>query len=272
MEELIQNLWQGYGTLKRVSQNGTTVIKKEIAFPPNPHPRKVKSYQVENYWYQNYNKKIEHAYYPRHIKSSEGLLVLEDLETLGFYPKQEVSWDEVKLCLKWLAHFHKSFMNVEPEGLWNIGTYWHLKTRPDEWKAMSDSELQNAASLIDKKLNHCTHKTIVHGDAKLANFLFSEDAVAAVDFQYVGSGCGIKDVAYFLSSIYLEDELATREKECLDYYFQELDVPEEIENEWRNLYPFAWADFYRFLNGWKPGHYKVHEYSKKMRDQVLACL
>ena len=43
----------------------------------------------------------------------------------------------------------------------------------------------------------------MHGDAKLANFLFTSDhsQVAGVDFQYVGGGCGMKDVAYLLSCL-----------------------------------------------------------------------
>ena len=81
-----------------------------------------------------------------------------------------------------------------------------------------------------KNLNTAKFKTIIHGDAKLANFLFGPDAVAAVDFQYVGGGVGIKDVAYFLSSIYTEDELFSHEKKCLDHYFQALNNA-EVEKE-----------------------------------------
>lgn len=136
---------------------------------------------------------------------------------------------------------------------------------------MQDKEMQKYAEVVDNKLNQAQYKTIVHGDAKLANFLFNDQAVSAVDFQYVGGGVGVKDVAYFLSSIYSEKELIENEKACLDCYFSNLNHP-AVENEWRQLYPFAWCDFYRFLNGWSPEHDKVHEYTKQMRDKVIKWI
>ena len=54
---------------------------------------------------------------------------------------------------------------------------------------------------LDRRLRAARFQTLVHGDAKPANFCFDarRGAVAAVDFQYVGGGCGMKDVAYLLS-------------------------------------------------------------------------
>lgn len=50
--------------------------------------------------------------------------------------------------------------------------------------------------------------------------------------------------------------------ELLDYYFKELQVAfgalkydinfEELEVEWRRMYPIAWTDFTRFMLGWLP--------------------
>jgi thiamine kinase-like enzyme len=68
--------------------------------------------------------------------------------------------------------------------------------------------LKEAAPVIDEKLNTCAYKTFVHGDAKLANFCFAPDGqVAGVDFQYVGGGCGMKDVAYFIGSCLNEKDV-----------------------------------------------------------------
>ena len=273
--ELIQTLWSGYGELSRVTLDNKSVIIKLIRFPATSHKRKVKSYQVEIHWYKNYNSHIDKAYTPKFIASGEvedyQYIILEDLGDKKFEIKKSITFKQVKLCLKWLASIHANYLGVSQKDLWNIGTYWHLDTRKDELEVMQDVELKNAASIIDNKLNCAKNKTIIHGDAKLANFLLNDTGASAVDFQYVGGGVGIKDVAYFLSSIYNEDELFSNEKECLDYYFKELNN-KEVEKEWRELYPFAWADFYRFLDGWSPDHYKINSYSKHMRDMVLKCI
>lgn len=188
---------------------------------------------------------------------------------------------EIRACLSWLAQFHALFLGVEPEGLWPVGTYWHLETRPDELEAMDDAELKAAAADIDRKLSECHFKTIVHGDAKLANFCFSQRGhdVAAVDFQYVGGGCGMKDVVYFLGSCMDERECEKRVPGLLEHYFTELklfvkkDVDvDALEKEWRDMFVFAWTDFHRFLLGWMPGHWKVNRYSKQLTKEVLRKL
>lgn len=188
---------------------------------------------------------------------------------------------EIKACLSWLAHFHSLFLGVAPEGLWPVGTYWHLETRPDELEAMDDAKLKAAAGDIDRILNECRFKTVVHGDAKLANFCFSQSGqdVAAVDFQYVGGGCGMKDVVYFLGSCMEERECEKRVPGLLDFYFTELkrSVKKDVdfvalEEEWREMFAFAWTDFHRFLLGWMPGHWKINHYSKQLTKEVLNKL
>jgi len=147
---------------------------------------------------------------------------------------------------------------------------------------MGDDRLRGAARWLDDTLSTAPYPTLVHGDAKLANFLFSSngDAAAAVDFQYVGGGCAMKDLAYFISSCLDDEDCERFESVLLDSYFQALksalrqqrpDIPDvdAVERALRPLYPVAWTDFYRFLKGWSPGHWKIHGYSERLARRVL---
>ncbi len=300
----VQSLWSGYGQILRFRLAGgryKSVIGKQVKLADgrcNPagwnsdlsHQRKLKSYQVETHWYKNWrtlctsNCKVP-ACLAIDTYENEVFIVLEDLNRIG-YParRNSVSASELEVCLQWLAWFHATYMFKQPQGLWQTGTYWHLDTRPDELQAMNDPPLQKAAPAIDKMLNNIQFKTFVHGDAKLQNFCFSNDGhkVAVVDFQYVGGGCGMKDVAYFISSCLDEPECERRERALLDYYFRHLQKAlktmspnvdfDALHREWRALYPYAWVDFYRFLQGWAPGRWGDQSYSRKQKTHVLSEL
>jgi hypothetical protein len=314
--ETIQSLWSGYGLIAKVdlvasSGDLTPAVVKYVSPPANQdhkygwqgnvsHRRKLSSYQNEFLWYQNVAAACAAGCrVPKLIAGQQDspnwLFVLEDLDHAGFPIRLGSVCDrELESCLSWLAHFHASFLYdsendsafskvPEAQQLWPTGTYWHLETRPDEFDAMPDGPLKKAAHRIDQTLQGARFRTLVHGDAKLANFCFSQDGqVAAVDFQYVGGGCGMQDLAYFVSSCFDENECERREGEILERYFQLLkqavktnggsvawEAWDALEAEWRTMYVFAWADFYRFLTGWSPGHWKVHAYSQRMA--ALAC-
>jgi hypothetical protein len=106
--------------------------------------------------------------------------------------------------------------------------------------------------------------------------------VALVDFQYVGGGVGVKDVAYFLSSCLSPQECEQLVPDYLDEYFEALRgalsptrpaaALAELEREWRALFPLAWVDLYRFLLGWAPGQYDPDPYSERLLAEVLAGL
>lgn len=302
--EVIQELWSGYGAIQRYRLQGAEsqhVVVKHVHFADQgdhprgwntdlSHQRKLRSYEVERAWYADWSNYCDDAcYVPRCLelvkRDDETLMVLEDLDESGFSVRREaVSEPELLACLSWLANFHATFMGRSPEGLWEQGTYWHLETRPDELKALTDLPLKQAAPKIDQLLRECRYQTFVHGDAKLANFCFSPEGkkVAAVDFQYVGGGCGMKDVAYFIGSCLAEEECESREASLLDHYFARLKEaltcyhPEvdggAVEEEWRPLFPLAWTDFHRFLKGWCPGHWKLNDYSERMAREVLASM
>jgi hypothetical protein len=295
-KETIQELWSGYGKIMRIQLENAaveSVVVKHVQLPTaNKHPRgwntdighqrKVKSYNVETAWYEHYSKdsaaRLPHCLaIERH--EGEVLMVLEDLDTAGFpLRKRSVTWEEIAECLAWLAKFHASYLDRRPAKLWDQGTYWHLATRPDELAALQDGRLREAAPLIEEKLNSCKYKTFVHGDAKLANFCFAEAGkVAGVDFQYVGGGCGMKDVAYFIGGCLDERDCERLEAQILNTYFAHFQEALEIRNdaleiEWRSLYRVAWADFHRFLKGWSPGHWKLNSYSERITTEVIENL
>lgn len=303
-KQKLQDLWSGYGTLKRYELKGSqypSIIVKHVAPPRKTshsrgwdtalsHRRKLRSYQVESHWYAQHSVSChQRCRVPNCIalecSDDQFFIVLEDLDAVGFeVRKTSVDIADMRACLKWLAHFHATFLGQSADGLWETGTYWHLETRPDELQALKDKDLKFAATAIDRKLSECRYQTFVHGDAKLANFCFSKDGkkVAAVDFQYVGGGCGMKDIAYFIGSCLEEDDCERHESELLEYYFSVLGNTlrakktgvgvGQLCDEWRALYPVAWADFHRFIKGWSPGHWKIHSYSERITREVIEQL
>lgn len=280
LEARLQALWRGYGDLLRVRATGApfeTAIIKWVRPPAVAnsadalsHARKCRSYDVEIAFYQRFAPRCRGACrVPKLLYATrsdvERILVLEDLDAAGFVLRRRApAPPEIDRCLQFLAAMHAEFMGEPPNDLWECGTYWHLATRSDELAALSpgDQLLRDAAPIIEARLSSAAHQTIVHGDAKTANFCFSKGAgaVAAVDFQYAGGGSGIKDVAYFLSSCTRSGEQLF-ESGHLDIYFAALNIElrargvatstiDDIESEGRALFPLACVDFFRFLAGW----------------------
>jgi len=304
---LVQELWSGYGAIERWwldapgEPRARTVILKRVDAPSAEaaHPRgwatgrgdarKRRSYVIERRFYADHAPLLEGsaARVPALLGALEteagGMMLLEDLDAAGFADRrQATSAEDVLACLRWLAAFHAAYLGRPPEGLWERGTYWHLDTRPDELEATEDPVLRAAAPRIDARLGGARFRTLVHGDAKLANFCFPSrsrgvEGVAAVDLQYVGGGVGVQDLAYFLGSCLDDRELANQAEGYLDRYLADLrqelaarGVEEpELEPEWRALWPYAWADFHRFLAGWAPGHWKLSRFSERMTRSVL---
>lgn len=301
--EKIQSLWSGYGQVVRCfSQqlNKPVVIKVVAPDDKAKHPRgwntdvghqrKLRSYQVESSFYQHYSHYTNSSCKVPILYSVESfdkglLLVLEDLHDSDFSVEhQNGNHNTLATAIKWLANFHATFMSVDTDFLWSIGGYWHLSTRQDEWQNMPVGTLKENATVIDSTLNNARYQTIIHGDAKFANLCFHEtkDEVAAVDFQYVGRGSGVKDLAYLAGSCLDNEQLLLLESFVLETYFHELKTALdkkgwqgdwfELEAEYTFLYPLAWADFYRFLLGWNPDSWKVCDYMKAKSEAALISL
>jgi len=299
--EQVQRLWAGYGEIRRVYLSGAhwpSVIVKHVQPPTSPppealsatrsHARKLRSYAVEATWYERYASRCDSDCRVARLLCCENtgerqLLVLEDLDAAGYAARRETpDWQGLLACLDWLASFHATFMSDPGAGLWKPGTYWHLATRPDELAACRDPALRAAAPKLAARLQDARFRSLLHGDAKVENFCFKPGlgAVAAVDFQYVGTGVGMQDVAYFFSSCLDDAVCEAQAPGLLDHYFGSLrralatrqpalDAA-AVEAEWRALYPTAWADFCRFLSGWAPEQYARDGYGHRMTELALA--
>lgn len=97
----IQTLWSGYGEIVRLHLDGCerpSVVIKHVRFPAEAehpggwntnrsHQRKVRSYQVETHWYQNYSTN-RGCRIPACLAAcshgDEMLMVLEDLDAAGY--------------------------------------------------------------------------------------------------------------------------------------------------------------------------------------------
>jgi predicted GIY-YIG superfamily endonuclease/thiamine kinase-like enzyme len=300
-KQIIQSLWSGYGELVRLLFTRKSIIVKHVKLPrASNHPRgwnsdishqrKLHSYEVEVNWYEKFTQKKDPNFpMPKGLKcfhsNDEWLIVMEDLKEAGFeYTTQEANENHLRACLSWLANFHAYYMGVKSKLLWEVGTYWHLDTRPDEFKALEEGELKKYAKQIDTILKNTKYQTFTHGDAKLANFCFNKDGTkcAAVDFQYVGHGCGMKDVIYFMSSAIAPKDCQKMQGWILDTYFDALNLAlkhyqpkldsKEIKKQWREMFVIAWADFGRFLKGWSPDHFKINTYSEDLTKRALNSL
>ncbi|QPG04473.1 DUF1679 domain-containing protein [Salinimonas marina] len=297
--QLLQTLWSGYGQCFRFhsQQYDLSLVAKVVTPSTTPghpkgwsndqsHQRKLQSYAVEQYFYQHYAPMC-HASVPALIAGTrhhdDFITVLEDLDAQHFRHRHtNLTVTQCEGVLNWLALFHADFIEIAPTGLWKQGAYWHLSTRQAEFEAMAEGPLKTAAKGIDEVLQQASIKTLLHGDAKVANFCFADDPreVAAVDFQYTGAGVGVIDVAYFLGSALSAQDQLHYSQQCLDVYFTALSKAltqrgydsQPVVKQWRQLYPFACADFLRFLQGWSPVHWKINRYLTEQSQQALSLL
>lgn len=86
--------------------------------------------------------------------------------------------------------------------------------------------------------------TLVHGDARHDNLMFSDDADSAphmVDWQYVASGRGIVDIAYYLSQSGAPAVVAPMERDLVARYHAALVAQGVSDYGWDE----CWADYRR---------------------------
>ncbi|KAH7108149.1 kinase-like domain-containing protein [Auriculariales sp. MPI-PUGE-AT-0066] len=293
----LATLWSSYGHLYRISvrMEGSmpiSLVLKHINAPARSdasisHRRKLKSYAVERYFYQHLASRLPTtvAVAVSYPTRSSGALLLEDLNAKYSRPASgRMDRLDTNVVLTWLAGFHATFWGQRgvvpppsemdsgiPEasvnGVWEQGTYFYLDTRQDELAAIDDggeyafllpwASKVNEQLALERAAGRCT---LLHGDAKDANIMFSPTRECAlVDFQYVGAGVPTLDIAYFLGTSVRASLLQGEgEVQLLRVYHEALATAlrareSSVEYSWDTFlrhWELALVDWSRFMAGW----------------------
>ncbi|KAF3913146.1 hypothetical protein AA313_de0203156 [Arthrobotrys entomopaga] len=261
---------------------------------------------------------------PIAVNSSAGQLLLEDLSPS--YPISaygSLTPSATTAVLKWLAGFHATFWSpssntnntdinininigtpIPPplsvssptttNGIWQQGGYWYLSTRSEEHSALLSSSSKEYDYMIpwihhvDSKIRNekIQWKTLIHGDVKAANILFSSSSsssspkqtptstssentvdvkAALYDFQYCGISTPAVDLVYFLSTTVDRKSLTNWEDLLREYYVELCEVytkthgGEKLDgddglgytfNVLKEQWDVALVDWMRFMAGW----------------------
>lgn len=227
-------------------------------------------------------------------------LILEDLAIrypILAEKRGTLSDGQITKALEWLATFHARSWNIEStspfptsqfcpppstavkqwkgKGLWQQGGYHYLATRMselhsidpnlDSWGQLGLHSNSVLPTAIDWCLNNPPDRTrlsLIHGDVKAANMAFSRDTekMAMYDFQYVGKGLGVQDLAKFLTTSIPSRHLnsSNGEQDLLRTYHAHLlkNLPKGATYEWQDLmsdWELALVSWVRFLAGWSGG-------------------
>ncbi|KAH8676387.1 hypothetical protein BX600DRAFT_454943 [Xylariales sp. PMI_506] len=191
--------------------------------------------------------------------------------------------------------FSKSSKQSGVKGVWLNGGYTYLGTRQEEYTELANDRtsdwsevlckpsLPNGQSLAEHAANLLTpnpsggssgpiseYETLIHGDVKSENMFASEcgNAVAFFDFQYVGLGLGVCDLAKLFTcsvplsmllgqdpknSIEVQLSMQSGEKKLLLHYLRQLEMMSAKSYPWEIFvrhWEIALVDWLRFQASW----------------------
>ncbi|KAJ9474564.1 CHK domain-containing protein [Pseudozyma hubeiensis] len=239
------------------------------------------------------------------------LLVLEDISIrFPVLTERRGTLDpaQIRKSLEWLANFHARSWNItrrsdlhsfcpEPSaaanwlgsGLWKQGGYHYLSTRQQELSSISPTSHWGSLGLhansdlptaVDWCLNNpasASSLSLIHGDVKSANMAFNTTStrMAMYDFQYVGIGLGVQDLAKFLTTSIPPHHLNQDGEETLlktyhDFLTQNLPRGAEysfdqLQQDWE----LALVSWTRFLAGWSGGFWGNVDWLQQRVERLL---
>jgi thiamine kinase-like enzyme len=205
-------------------------------------------------------------------------------------------WSRVKdldhnhLVLPPLEHLKLNTSTPSQKSIWLNGGYTYLATRLSEYHNLTRDSSSEWSEALTQPINNDSqslaesvatflapsrssktpiepYQTLIHGDVKSENLFTTSagDAVAFYDFQYVGLGLGVCDLAkFFTCSVPLNMlvpsgdvphmlAMEEGEKRLLDRYWENLKVVGGREYEWETFvrhWEIALVDWLRFQASW----------------------
>jgi hypothetical protein len=252
----------------------TTMIAKFPSADPKSRMtgKLTRCYEVESSYYQDLRDALDvgapKCFYVEHDEATDDfLLLLED-----FAPCRQgdqiagCSVDEAQACIDELVRLHGP--------LWNAGflttlPWLNRSTHADRsgsqalMQAVFAGFMQRYAERLTPEARHVgeefvrdsggyfrrelPHRTVVHGDFRLDNLLFRNDAgVGVVDFQTVTHACGAQDLAYFIGAGLTTDVRREHEQALVQRWVEGLrgyNVTLSFDDAWLEYRKFTFAGF-----------------------------
>ncbi|KAG6018015.1 hypothetical protein E4U54_007811 [Claviceps lovelessii] len=204
-------------------------------------------------------------------------------------------WADARLQLSSLilpplaeAELRRSSVNEQRGGIWLNGGYTYLATRQSEYESLKEDDSSEWSALLCKPVPHFSTtvaelaacfltprgrpiETYLHGDVKSENMYSTKsgDEVVFFDFQYVGLGLGVCDLAkFFTCSVPLDMLVGSQEmpsqltmteseKALLSLYREHLlqettgvSTPTYKWDEFQRHWETALVDWCRFQASW----------------------
>ncbi|MFM7308365.1 MAG: phosphotransferase, partial [Actinomycetota bacterium] len=252
----------------------TTMIAKFPSADPKSRMtgKLTRCYEVESSYYRDLRDALDvgapKCFYVEHDEATDDfLLLLED-----FAPCRQgdqiagCSVDEAQTCIDELVRLHGP--------LWNAGflttlPWLNRSTHADRsgsqalMQAVFAGFMQRYAERLTPEARHVgeefvrdsggyfrrelPHRTVVHGDFRLDNLLFRNDAgVGVVDFQTVTHACGAQDLAYFIGAGLTSDVRREHERALVQRWVEGLrgySVAISPDDAWLEYRKFTFAGF-----------------------------
>jgi hypothetical protein len=208
----------------------------------------------------------------------------------GFWWSRVKDLTDSQLVLPPLEEVQKDGQDASAKTIWLNGGYTYLATRKkeyadlgeddeSEWSEALTREAENDTNSISERIAFFLapsvhdstpiepYQTLIHGDVKSENLFTSKsgEEVAFYDFQYVGLGLGVCDLAkLFTCSVPLDMLVASKsiphelsmqdgERALLERYWRRLKETGKREYEWEVFllhWEIALVDWLRFQASW----------------------